>query len=84
VLSSSLWEYRHWEKGTRFYAATLQQDLFGEWQVQRQWGAKGRRGKRVVTDYAPTYEDALALLDATAKRRRQRGYIASDEEIEAV
>ena len=71
------WQSRHWTKGTRIYAATLHQNLFGDWQVQRQWGSKGRRGLapgRSLTLPASSYAEAVALLQATATRRERRGY----------
>ena len=68
------WQTRRWQKGSRVYAATLHQSLFGDWQVQREWGGKGRRGGRTVTLPAASFAEALALMDATAKRRQQRGY----------
>jgi hypothetical protein len=60
------WQARHWTKGTRVYAATVQQTLFGDWQVQRAWGGKGRRGGRTFTLPASSYAEALSLMHAIA------------------
>lgn len=70
----TLWQTRRWEKGSRVYAASLRQTLFGDWQVQRSWGSKGRRGGQAVTICAATYAEGLAVMDATATRRARRGY----------
>jgi hypothetical protein len=68
------WQFHRWQKGSRTYAAYLHQSLFGDWQVQKIWGGKGRRGARSVTLPAASYAEALALLAAIAKRRKARGY----------
>jgi hypothetical protein len=41
-------------QGSRVYAATLHQTLFGDWQIQRTWGGKGRRGGHVLALLAYT------------------------------
>ena len=68
------WQFRRWEKGTRAYAARLEQTLFGDWQVQRHWGGKGRAPGRTLTLPAASYAEALDLMEATATRRTRRGY----------
>ena len=73
------WQTHHWTKGTSYYAARLHQSLFGDWQVQRQSGGRGRRGGRSLTLPASSYAEALSLMESTAKRRQQRGYTKIEE-----
>ena len=68
------WHRQQWQTATRYYIAEVTQDLFGEWQLHRCWGS--RTSARGNEQHLPTasYEEALALLQATEKRRKQRGY----------
>lgn len=65
------WEHR--EAG-RYYEATLQQDLFGGWEVWKRWGGIGqaRGGQQCLP--VPDQARGLSELGATARRRRARGY----------
>ena len=65
------WEHR--EAG-RYYEATLQQDLFGGWEVWKRWGGIGQaRGSQQCLP-VPDLARGLSELGATARRRRARGY----------
>lgn len=35
------WQARRWQKGGRYYAAEVRQDLFGDWELARVWGRSG-------------------------------------------
>lgn len=70
--SPDRWQRHHWQTGTRYYMAEVTQDLFGQWQLHRTWGSRtsARGGEQRLN--TASYEDALRLLQATAKRRKQR------------
>lgn len=68
------WQLHAFEKGTRYYVAYLTQSLFGEWQVERRWVGKRRRGSKSLVMPAATYAEALVVLDGVIKRRQRRGY----------
>jgi len=64
----------HSEKA-RYYQVDLVQDLLGDWTLVLCWGGLGSRrgGMRIL---AVTSEAAgQDLIEAIAKRRRQRGYV---------
>ncbi len=69
------WQHRHWQTSQRWYSADLTQDLFGQWQVRTSWGGRFNRiaGEQSKTVEGP--EEGVKLLQATAKRRQQRGYL---------
>lgn len=59
----------------RFYVMKIQPNLFGEWELVREWGRIGAGG-RVRRD---AYPSAGLTLDALVKRRQQKlmhGYTA--------
>jgi len=62
------------EKGTRYYALLLQQDLWGAWLLTRIWGGKGR-GRQQKDELCGSYEQALGRMEELALyRQRQRKY----------
>jgi hypothetical protein len=68
--------HQRWESATRYYAAMVQQDLFGYTEVLQVWGGKGNRlggSKKLLT--AGT-EEAFALVEKIGQRRLARGYLA--------
>jgi hypothetical protein len=59
---------------TRYYLGLVQQDLFGNWELLKIWGAKGSaRGGHQCMPVADR-PSGLAALDALARRRAARGY----------
>lgn len=72
--SPERWQRHSWQTDSRYYMAEVTQDLFGQWQLHRIWGSRttARGGEQRLT--TASYEEALHLLQVTAKRRRQRGY----------
>lgn len=58
----------------RYYEATLQVNLFGEWEVLNVWGGIGSRqgGHRCLP--VAQREAGLELLEAVGRRREKRGY----------
>lgn len=68
------WQRCHWQTDRRYYMAEVTQDLFGQWLLHRRWGSRtsARGGEQRMI--AASYDEALHLLQVTAKRRKRRGY----------
>lgn len=66
------WVSRTWTTPDRYYLVEVNQAIFCECQCDRPWGS--RRGNSKIIP-APTYQAALVVLDATAKRLQSRGYV---------
>ena len=71
--------YMRWQTASKYYAATIQQDLFGDLVVFKHWGSRhnSRGGKRLVQ--VENYEEAERLLSLIHKQRLKRGYQVSEE-----
>ena len=68
------WFTEEWETDSRFYVATIIQNLFGQWEVDRSWGSKqSKRGGGMIT-LADSFDEALAMLADIDKRRQSRNY----------
>ncbi len=63
-----------WETTTRYYLASVQPDLFGEWELFRAWGAKGSGLGNQMRQSARDREHARELLCVVARERQARGY----------
>lgn len=57
----------------RFYAMTVQRDLFGMWCVVREWGRIGRGGRVIAEPYDSETLAAIAV-QRQVERKRRRGY----------
>lgn len=68
------WICARWERDSRYYEATLQQDLWGEWIVTLEWGSIGKRNGRRITRPCPSRDEGLMRLASIGQRRRKRGY----------
>ena len=68
------WKKQRWERQNRYYLASLQQNLFGEWELVQAWGSKisCHGNTRIVA--AENRAEAEKLFQSTAKRRTSRGY----------
>lgn len=64
----------HARESGRYYVATAQRNLWGEWEVWRAWGAVGTRRGGERFDPALDQRAALEALAAVAARREKRGY----------
>jgi hypothetical protein len=71
---TSAWITLRWTRGTRYFRAHLEQDLWHSWTVTHVNGRINSTLGRARSLPAPTIESALLQLAAIAKRRRQRGY----------
>lgn len=69
-----------WETGTRYYLAVAQQDLFGEWELYRAWGARGSGHGGCMREAADSQEDAIERLQAVSRQRAKRGYVRAAAE----
>jgi predicted DNA-binding WGR domain protein len=68
------WTTLRWTRGTRYYRAHLEQDLWHGWSLTLVHGRIGTRLGRARASSLPSLETALTALGAITKRRRQRGY----------
>jgi predicted DNA-binding WGR domain protein len=57
----------------RYYRLDVQQDLFGQWCVIREWGRIGSAGQMRSAPY-PTSAEAEAALDKQRRAKERRGY----------
>jgi predicted DNA-binding WGR domain protein len=57
----------------RFYAMSIQPNLFGEVSVVRSWGRIGTRGQMMVNSFA-NEDQAQALLQALMREKLRKGY----------
>lgn len=60
----------------RFYAMTIEPDLFGEVCLTRRWGRIGAQGQMKVQRFA-SERDAVATFLDLLRRKRSRGYRVS-------
>lgn len=81
VYDMDLWRVLEWQKiqpeeGVyRYYRLTLQQNLWGEWELVKSWGRIGQRPTRVVRQSISSPDMAVAIAADVDKQRRQRGYL---------
>lgn len=68
-----LWRIAPEQNARRFYAASVQRSLFGEWEIWREWGRIGQAGQLMHTTHA-SEEDAAGELRRLQDRKRRRGY----------
>lgn len=68
------WQHLRWHKNTRYYDAQLHQDLWGNWVLTCTWGRRNSKLSQVRHTPCETYQQGFGLLQATIKRREQRGY----------
>lgn len=57
----------------RFYALTIERDLFGKLCLITEYGRIGRSG-RVISRPCVTEREALDLFDRTRRQKERRGY----------
>jgi predicted DNA-binding WGR domain protein len=59
----------------RFYAMSVQPNLFGEWSLLREWGRIGSAGRFITRGFASEREAALAMAEHL-KAKLGNGYEA--------
>ena len=57
----------------RFYRVEVSYNLFGEYSVLREWGARGRWGRSVVVWFS-NLRDACLAAETWARKAKRRGY----------
>ncbi len=68
------WLTLRWTRGTRYYRAHLEQDLWHEWVITQVNGRGGSALGRARTQPQASLAAALISLAAIAQRREKRGY----------
>ena len=68
------WITLRWIRGTRYYCAHLEQDLWSGWLITQVHGRINTPLGRARAIAQPSLEAALLTLVGIAKRRRLRGY----------
>ncbi len=63
-----------WEKGTRYYEAHVEQDLWEGWTLTRVWGRRNSPLGQIRRSPCQSREDALAKLADVERQRKQHGY----------
>ncbi|MGD1904756.1 MAG: hypothetical protein ACFB0C_02045 [Leptolyngbyaceae cyanobacterium] len=63
-----------WQRGNRRYAAMVQQNLFGEWVLHREWWGTASHCHGRKTSRFTSYDAAAMAFTMVANRRASRGY----------
>jgi predicted DNA-binding WGR domain protein len=58
----------------RFWALSVQLNLFGSWSLIREWGRIGQ-GRRVKIELCDSLEEAISAYDVMLKQKQRRGYV---------
>jgi predicted DNA-binding WGR domain protein len=58
----------------RFYSVRVQQTLFGQWAVIREWGRIGSRTGQRLEHWFDDVRSAKAVMDRISAAKRRRGY----------
>ena len=58
----------------RFYALSIDQTLFGEWCLIREWGRIGAMDGQKMVEYLASEGDALLALEKIKRVKNKRGY----------
>ncbi|MGD9640263.1 MAG: WGR domain-containing protein [Synergistaceae bacterium] len=75
------WWTREWHKIVpekdqyRFYRLTLQQNLWGEWELITSWGRIGRKPSRTSLRILKDPTVAESIAQAVDRKRQKRGYV---------
>ncbi|WP_199908048.1 WGR domain-containing protein [Celeribacter baekdonensis] len=68
----------------RFYALSIDQTLFGEWCLIREWGRIGAIGGQKRGAYLATQDDALRALEGIKRAKNRRGYATIPVQLELI
>jgi hypothetical protein len=79
MFDTEVWITLRWIRGTRYVRVHLEQDLWSAWLVTHVNGRVGSPLGRARSLPVPSIEDALLKLAGIAKRRRQRGYVLTNQ-----
>lgn len=62
----------------RYYAAVINQDLFGYWTVVKFWGGKGKSTSQMEIVACDSINTAMQVVASIARVRRAHGYIKQE------
>ena len=65
----------YFEKQTRYYSLKIQQDLFSDWLLIREYGRIGNKGGQTKIKPYQTKSEALQELEKEALKRVKRDYL---------
>lgn len=57
----------------RFYRVAVEDNLFGEYSVSREWGANGQQGRHMLQWFS-NLRDACLAAERLRRRAERRGY----------
>jgi predicted DNA-binding WGR domain protein len=66
----------------RWYVLSVQQTLFGEWALIREWGRIGHDGGQSAAVLYTSERDALSACDTLKALKTRRGYAAQAEQLD--
>jgi hypothetical protein len=78
TLACTQWLTLRWTRGSRYYRAHLEQDLWRDWVITQVNGRRGSSLGRARTHPQHSLAAALINLAAIAERRQERGYELND------
>lgn len=64
----------------RFYAMSIEPNLFGGYALSRRWGRIGCRGRECLELFDDEHEAIVSFL-ATLRRKRAKGYLSRDARV---
>ncbi|MEF3047979.1 WGR domain-containing protein [Pseudotabrizicola sp. L79] len=64
---------RNARPGPRFYRVEVAYNLFGEYSVVREWGARGRNGQQLLVWFS-NLREACQAAEGWRRRAMRRGY----------
>ena len=70
----SNWQHCRWERDTRYYEITLEQDLWGQWIITRCWGSKVSRQSQTKIEHPSDITSAIARYQILQKERQRKQY----------
>ena len=57
----------------KYYTLIIQQDLFGQWSLLRQWGRIGTKGQTKINTF-DSYDEARVAQGKLVKEKQRKGY----------
>ena len=72
--TTSSWLRCRWERESRYYEITLEQDLWGQWIITRCWGSKLTRQSQTRVEYFSSAIESMFRYHDLRAVRLQRYY----------
>ena len=75
-IQPKLWIRQYWEnpENQRYYCASVEQDIFGQWVLLCTWGGQTRASGRYKGVLLDDRDAGLRLLEQVAAQRQRRHY----------